>query len=885
MTTRNLDHLLRPQSLVLIADQVEPSAYAQLVEHNLNSGGFKGELMRISASPGSRLKLGPSVRLGKMAQVADLALICTRPELIPAIIRRLGEQGTRAVIIGTVLHERFSPKEAARLRQAILDAACPYLMRILGPGSAGVLVPAIGLNASLSTTPVLPGKIALISQSTSIASAIVDYATSKGIGFSTVLHLGESADIDLADLLDWLSEDPSTARILVQFNHISQARKFMSAARASARNKPVIAIRNRLPDDPAQRQLPFSPDEVYDAALRRAGWVQVDRLGDAFEAVQAMARLKPISGQRLTIMTNGYGLGALAADELHNSGARLANLEKATLEQLAKVLQTKQPLANPLELPPSINAAGWAEALELVLADANTTALMTVYSPSPFAASSEVAQVLGDAAKSARQNIFSCWVGGDSMREAQQIAEANGVLSHDSPEQGISVFMGQVHQYRNRKLLMQMPPSLPEGYATDLKSARSVIHEAVEAGSSLLPARLTRKLLHAFSIEAAEYSSAASAAAAVEAANQLGYPVDLSLSSAPDISASHLHSPADIHMAIRGLRQQARQQHPGLRISGYRLRPSVPRSGIAPLRLGVASDPLFGPLLYVGPAASDQRTSRVVVGLPPLNLMLAQDMLRRSGLAAELSDELRNALHEHAGAALVRLSQLLSDVPEVVAIELDPLHVETSGVLALQAKVTIAQRSWRYRKPRFAISPYPKEQEREFSWQGDKLLIRPIRPEDEHLLGELLSSLTPEDARLRFFTATRGQTRAQLARFCQIDYDREMSLVVFRSQADGSTQALGEARLIADADNQQAELSIVIRSALQGQGLGRLLMQHGIDYARAQGIARLHSETLAENRRMQHLAQICGFSLEKSDDPRTISLIMVLRDSDETSAG
>lgn len=883
MTIRNLEYMFRPGSVAAVVDTDYPGLYAEILTRNLLDGSFAGTLMQVSAKKRSRFKIGPRVRLDKMEVAPDLAIICARLDLVAEIISQLGALGTRAVIIAPSLREHCSAEESEVLRKGILEAARLHTVRILGPGSGGLLIPAIGLNASVSPIAIRPGKIALITQSTAIATAIVDHATSKGIGFSVVLHLGESADIDLADVLDWFAEDPGTERILVQFDSVTQGRKFMSAARASARNKPVVSIRSLQTGSAARSaRLPFCLDDVYEAALSRAGWVEVGTLGDAFEAAQAMARLRPMHGEGLTILANGYGLGSITADMFLGRGGKLAKLEASTLLKLAELLQSRLPLSNPVELPPAISAAQWTDVLAVILADPNTDALMTVYSPSPFASSNEVAIEIGRAGQEANRNIFSCWVGGDSMQQAQQTAETFGVLSHDSPEQAIAVFMGLINYYRNRELLMQMPPSLPEGFAIDLKQARAAVSEGLEAGTRQLSSRLARKLLQAFAIEAVESRTAASAVAAIEVANDIGYPVDLGLvlgNTVPfEAVRANLQSPADIHTAIRSLRMKARTLRPDTRVSGYRLRRSAPRSGVAPVSIGVAADALFGPIIFLGPSAAMQASKgRFVVGLPPLNLTLARDMVLRSGLAEELPDEVRTQLETNASAALVRLSQLLSDIDEVVAVELDPLHVETNGVLALDGKIQLGKRSRKSGPQRFAISPYPKELEQQFKWGSEKLLIRPIRPEDETMLGQLLESLTADDSRMRFFVAMRRHSHSQLARFTQIDYDREMSLVVIRQGKNKPPVALGEARLIADADGQFADLALVISSALKGMGLGSLLLQQLIDFARLRRIGVLRFETLPDNHSMQKLGLKFGFTVVKGEDPGILNMQLQLR--------
>jgi len=773
------------------------------------------------------------------------------------------------------------------VRKAILDAARPHLMRVLGPGSSGLLVPASGLNASVAAGTALPGKIALVAQSAAVASAVLDRACSKGIGFSSVLHLGRSIDVDLADVLDWLAEDPQTEAILVQFDSISAGRKFMSAARAAARNKPVVAIRGGLADSRRSADRPFSTDDVYEAALRRAGWVRIDTLADLFDAAEAMARVRPVFGERLSIVANGHGLGRIAADALLRAGGRLATLSKDTLQQLDGLLQTGTPLANPLALPADISPANWAAALAAVLADPETDVVLTVYSPSPFAPSAAVATAICEAAQNRERNVFTCWVGGTAMIEAQQIAAAHGVLSHDSPEKAIAIFLGIVNYVRNRELLVQMPPSLPEDFAPDLVAARSALAEAIDSGADTLPPRLARRLLQAYGIGIAEQPLAGSVAAAIRSADETGYPVDLVLvlANAEEYKpvAAGLRSPADIRIAVRGLRSRARAERPGSRVSGYRVRTSAARSGIAALRIGAADDAVFGPVIYLGPAAAaGGRGEGTVTALPPLNLTLARDLVTRSRFADEAPGDARLALEAAAATALVRLSHLLTDIDQVVGVDLDPLHVEISGVAALDARIRIAKRGRRFGFRRFAIRPYPMELERQVDWDGRKLLIRPIRPEDERTLGDLLNSLDPADARMRFFGTMRSLPRSQLARFTQIDYDREMALVAIERGSDGVERSLGEVRTVADPDNAVAEFAVVVRSELKGRGLGRLLLQSMIDYSRSRGTRELHGETLAANLRMQHLAQDLAFTLKTGADAGTIDLRLRLREREAT---
>ena len=884
MTVRNLEFLFHPKSVAVVATLDARARYAEVVQRNLAAGGFPGQVIPVTAKKRSLLGIASHVHIDKLVAAPDLAVVCAALGDVPQIISQLGARGTRAVIVGPSMRTRMNASQVLEVRKAILDAARPWMIRVLGPGSGGLVVPASGLNASVASGTAAAGKIAVVAQSAAVAAAVLDRACSKGIGLSAVLHLGASVDVDLADVLDWLAADADTEAILVQFDTISAGRKFMSAARAAARNKPVVAIRGGRVDPLPQADCPFTADEVCQAALRRAGWVSIDTLEDLFDAAEAMARVRPMHGERLSILSNGHGLGRMAADALLRSGGRLATLSADTLKQLGELLPPGSPLGNPLALPADITPANWANTLAAVLADRATDAVLTVYSPSPFATSTEVATAISEVAQQhTERNVFTCWVGGNAMLEAQQIAAAHGVLSLDSPEKAIAIFLGIVDYERNRELLAQMPPSVAEDFTPDSDAARSIIAEAIDSGVDTLSPHQARQLLRAYGIAAPGSHLDASIKAATWTADEIGYPVDLTLvlanAAGPNPVATGLRSAGEIHFAARQLRGEARLKSPQARVSGYRLRPSAARSGAPAWRLGVADDAVFGPVIFLGPASVEgSAAGSFVVALPPLNLTLAKDMLSRCRYFEKGSARSRSLLESRAATALVRLSQLLTDIDEVAAVELDPVHVEASGVLVLDARVRVEKRGRKLGFRRFAIRPYPKELEQRVEWQGRQLLIRPIRPEDETTLNDLLCSLEAEDSRMRFFGTMRNLPRSQLARFTQIDYDREMSLVAIERGSDGVEHSLGEVRAVADPDNIEAEFAIVVRSELKGKGLGRLLLESMIEYLRKRGTAELRGETMSGNLRMVHLAQDLKFEIKTGTDIGTVDLRLPLHE-------
>lgn len=894
MTVRNLEYLFHPKSVAVVFEPNEPSHYAEVILDNLAKGGYTGPVIPVAVRGrsifgfGIGIGMGSHVTLDKLKEAPDLAVVCAALDDAPEIIAQLGARGTRAVLVGSSMRESLGEREMREAHKAILDAARPHLIRVLGPGSHGLLVPGSALNASLPFVGAKPGKIALIAQSAALASAVVERAYSRSIGFSTVLHLGSSLDIDLPDILDWLASDPATETILVQFDAVVSGRKFMSAARAVARGKRVFAIRSGRVQARHPTVSQLTRNQIYEAAMRRAGWVSIDTLDDLFETIEASTRVRPLRGERLSIISNGKGFGRIATDALLGAGGRLATFSSATEQQLAEVLQTSSlPLGNPLALPANSTPADWANALTTVLADASTDAVLTICSPSPFAQGGAVATALCEVAQRDERNVFTCWVGGTAMLVAENIAAAQGVFSHNSPEKTVAAFLGAVHYQRNREQLMQMPPSIADDFTPNVGMARAVITEAIDAEHTALSARQARNLLHAYGINVQESQPVTSMDAAIHAAEGIGYPVDMALvlsnQNKSDLVASSLRSPEDIRIAARGLRSSARSQYPGHRVLGYRLCPSVARSGIAALRIGVADDPVFGPVIYLGTSsATGTLKDAFAASLLPLNQVLARELIERSRCIDDAPPEQREVLASALNVALVRVSHVLTDIDELANLEIDPLHLEASGVVALDVRIHVVKRQRKNGFRRFAIRPYPKELEQHVDWDGRKLLIRPIRPEDETIFSDFIGALDPADSRMRFFITMKRLPRSQLARFTQIDYDREMALVVIERDEDGCERSLGEVRAIADPDNATAEFAIVIGSDLKGKGLGRLLMQNIIDYCRSCGTGELRGETLGDNQRMQHLARELGFQLTPSADG-TVKLCLPLREPRQES--
>ena len=810
MSVRNLDALFRPASIALIAD----GPVGAVLARNLFAGGFDGPVMPVTPSArsvGSALAY-PSVAALPMAP--DLAVIAAPPDALPGLIAELGGRGTRAAaIVGTDRPAGTKGPDGAKLRQAMLDAARPHLLRILGPDGFGLMAPHHGVNASLGHVAPAAGDLAFVSQSGAVAAAVLDRATRRGIGFSHVVSLGGMADVDFGDMLDWLAADGRTRAVLLHVETVSHARKFLSAARAVARTRPVVVIRpgHGAPGAGDADGL-IGPDAVYDAAFRRAGMLRVFDLAELFDAVETLASGLKVGGERLAILTNGAGLGLLAAEALAESGGSLAAPAPATLARLGAAG------AGPIDLGDAAPADRFARALEALLADPGRDAVLVVNGPSaiadPVEAARAVAGVVAAAAKrdGRRPPVLASWLGAGAEAGAL-FAEAH-IPAYDTPGQAARAFMHLARHRRNQGLLMQTPPALPEDFQPDADAARAVIAAALAEGRAELTPAEARSVLDAYRIPLLPEGAA---------------------------------TPPEAH----------------------------------PLVLGIDEDPVFGPILLFGQGgAAAELLHDGVAALPPLNAVLARDLMMRARIWRLLQGYRGRPAADLDAVALtlVKLSQLAADLSEVAALRINPLLAGTAGVLAPGAEIRV-QPPLPPGTPRFAIRPYPQRLVQRLALRdGREVTLRPVRPEDEPAIQEMLQRSSPEDVRLRFFSAMRSFSHEFAARLTQIDYDREMALVA-EAEEDGQRVILGAVRIIADPDGEAAEYGIMVRSDLKGQGLGHRLMTEIIDYARSRGLNRIFGEVLRENTTMLRMAGELGFArADVPDEPGIIHVTISLDD-------
>ncbi len=901
MTIRNLQFLFKPKSVALIGASKRPGSVGALVARNLFRSGFDGPVMPVNPKHGAIEGVLTYPDVASLPLVPDLAVIGTPPETVPGIIADLAGRGTKAAVVITAGFGEGGEARGAELRQAMLDAGKHQLMRIVGPNCLGILVPGIGLNASFAPVDPLPGRLALVAQSGAMVAAAVDWATSRGIGFSHLVSLGDMADVDFGDMLDYLASDPETRAILLYVEMITNARKFMSAGRAAARMKPVIVVKAGRHAEGARAAASHTgalagTDAVYDTAFRRAGMLRVLRLEELFDAVQTLAAARPPRGDRLAILTNGGGAGVLATDALIDLGGRLADLAQETIGQLDQVLPATWPRANPVDIIGDAPAQRYAEALDVVMQDKGVDGVVILNCPTAVTSPKDAAQAVAEViAKRKQPPVLTSWLGDRAALEARQLFAERGIPTYDMPEEAVGAFMQMVAYRRNQETLMQTPPSLSEELEPDTPAAQALIARALAAGRRWLTEVEGKEILAAYGVPVTPTRLAGSPREAAALAAEIDGPVALKIVS-PDILhksdiggvALDLVGPAHVEEAAAAMLERLGRAAPKAQLTGLSVQPMIRRPGAYELIVGVTTDRQFGPMLLFGHGGTAVEViNDRALALPPVNLHLARELMSRTRIHRLLEGYRGQepADLDAIAATLVKISQLVIDIAEIEELDINPLLADDAGVIALDVRIRVAAASGAPTQ-RLAICPYPKELEERIHLEGGReLILRPVLPEDEPAFQRGMAQLTPEEVRLRFFTPIKVLTHLQTARFTQIDYDREMALVLAEPTIPGKAEVFGVARITADPDNERAEYAIIVRHDMTGKGLGFLLMRRIIEYARKRGIGEIFGDVLRENTRMLQMCKKLGFIQARvSEEPDLVRVVLDLRGEQDTAS-
>jgi len=869
MSVRNLEALFAPASVAVIGVPEQPQRVGSVVLRNLQQGGFAGPLWIVDRHAGMVGGLQAFPDVASLPQPPDLAVVCTPPGAVPSIIDALARKGTRAAVVITA-GLRHTPAE-----QAMLAAARPRLLRILGPNCLGVLVPGSGLNASFAPGHARPGSLAFVTQSGALATAMLDWADSRGIGFSHFVSLGDCADVDFGDVLDYLASDAGTRAILMYMESVTAARKFMSAARAAARNKPVIVVKAGRAPEGARAAASHSgalagSDAVFDAAVRRAGMLRVDTLEALFDAAETLAHVKAWRGDRLAILTNGGGAGVLAADALAAGRGRLAELGPATVRALDECLPANWPRANPVDIIGDAPVARYADGLRVLLAAPEVDGVLFMHAPTAIVPAADIAAACLPLAQQAAKPVLACWLGGQAVAGARAAFSAAGIATYQTPERAVAAWLQRAAYARNQEALLQLPAALLDDFRPDTGRAEAVLQEALHEGREWLDGEQSTRLLQAYGIPVVATAKARDAEGAAAAAARIGFPVALKIVSPEVVHKSDvggvalgLASADEVRAAAVKMRQRIAHAQPQARVLGFTVQAMAQLRRAHELIVGIAADPVFGPVLLFGEGgtAVELRKDRAVA-LPPLNERLARDLIGQTHVGALLAGwRGQPPVDQHSlVGTLLKVSQLACDLPALAELDINPLLAHEQGVLALDARVRV-RRPVPGEPSRLAVRPYPGRLEERVALGGSELLLRPIRPEDGPRFQAFYAGASPADMRLRFFLSRREVPHSELARYCQIDYEREMTFVAIDPAAGADQGMLGEVRAVSDPDNRQAEFAIQVAGPWQRRGLGRVLLDKLLRYLRERGTREVVGQCLTENAGMAALARKMGFAV------------------------
>jgi len=894
MSVRNLDKLFAPRSVALIGATPRPGSVGAVVARNLRRAGFAGELMLVNPHYDTIDGLTVHPNVASLPRAPDLGVIVTPAETVPCLIHELAARGTRAAVIITAGFGELGQR-GQTLQQATLDAAKPHLLRIVGPNCVGIMLPRLGLDATFSHLAPPAGDIAFLSQSGAMITAMLDWAVPHGIGFSHVVSLGDMADVDFGDMLDYLAADPHTRAILLYAEGITHGRKFMSAARAASRIKPVLVLKAGRSQAGARAATSHTgvlagADAVYDAVFRRAGMLRVRTMAELFDAAETLALTHEQVGERLAILTNGGGAGVLATDALVAARGQLAALSQTTVADLNRQLPATWSHGNPVDIIGDASGKRYGDALTTLIGDSEIDAILVLNCPTALAQPEDTARAVIDTVAGAEpaalrgRNVITAWLGEYSARTARQLFADARIATYETPDSAVTGFLHRVHHRRNQELLMETPPARLDMFEPDRVTVRRLIATALAAGKSWLDPEETSAILATYGLPIVANHFAADPDQAASLAAKVGFPIALKIRS-PDIThksdvggvALNLGNTDRVRREAEGMLRRVKAAHPEARLDGFLVQPMVRRPSAVELLVGLVEDAVFGPLVAFGQGGTAVEIMRdTSLELPPLNALLARRLMARTRVW-QLVQGYRGkppANIEAIVEMLIRLGQLAADQAEIRELDINPLLADAAGIIAVDARLRIAV-AQSPGSARLAIAPYPKELgSAERLRDGTVLRLRPLRPEDEPMLHDLAAHMSHEDLRLRFFTPVQGLTHVVAARLSQLDYDRELALL-----AEGDGMALGVVHFFADPDKLRAEYAIAVRSDWKGRGVGFLLMNRLIHIARQRGIGELVGEVLRENQPMLQMCRELGFAMvPQPADPAIMVVNKILRD-------
>lgn len=889
-----LDKIFKPQRIALVGVTPNPKSVGGKILSNLITCGYRGVVYPVNPTVEAVMGIPCFSGVKNLPKTPDLALITAPAPQVPRLVAECGEAGILGIIIISAGFRETGPQGRALEEQILAEKKKYPGMRILGPNCLGVISPGFQLNASFAAAMPLNGHIAFISQSGALCTSILDWSLEEKIGFSYFVSIGNAIDIDFGDLIDYFGEDENTKSILLYIESISNPKRFMSAARAYARTKPIIAYKaGRFPESAVAASSHTgalaSEDAIYDAAFQRAGLARVFEIGEMFDVAELIGRHKIPKGPRLAIVTNAGGPGVMASDALIEAGGHLAVLSPQTIETLNQALPSAWSHGNPVDVLGDAKSKTVAKAVNIVLQDPGVDAVLLIVTPQAMTNPPGIAKELIPIAAETQKPILAAFLGGPTMREAVRLLNEAGIPTYNTPEQAVRAFMILVNYARNLENLYETPREISVEFPVEREKIRQQVLPWLTQGPEILSEEISKKILDSYGIPTTIPRIARTKEEAARISREIGYPVVLKIHS-PDIThktdvggvALDLEDDHMVEAAFERMMVTVKERAPQAKIEGVTVQKMVKAKDAVEMIIGSKKDPTFGAVIMVGlgGTAAEVLADRSLC-FPPLNERLARRLLEQlkswpllKGYRGRPPVNLDKLIE-----TIIRFSYLVADYPEIKEIDINPLLVSPTEVIALDARI-IADRTVRPEKVKpyehLVLRPYPEEFIRKAKMRdGTEITLRPIRPEDEPLWMELLGSCSRETIYSRFRYFFFWQSHEVASRYCYIDYDREMAIVAELQEGE-KRRILGIGRLNADPTRTVAEYAVLVQDAWQNKGLGGLLTDYCTEIARAWGVKKIIAYTTTDNPRMIAVFKKRNFEIRQDPNSTLVEIQKIL---------
>ncbi len=884
MPIKKLNSIFKPKRIALIGVSNNPKSVGGITLRNLVSGGFNGVVYPVNPKREAVFGIPCYPDVKSLPKVPDLAVIMTSAKWVPQILKDCGELGIHGVIIMSAGFKEAGP-EGQKLEEQIKAEKAKFPdMRVIGPNCLGILVPGLNMNVSFADGMPKKGHVAFISQSGALCTSVLDWACESNIGFSNFVSIGNSMDVSFGDLIDYFGQDPNTKSIILYIESISDARAFMSAARAFSREKPIIVYKSgRFPESAAAAASHTgalaSEDSIYDAVFRRAGLARVFNFGNIFDFTDLVGRRRIPKGNRLAIVTNAGGPGVMATDSLISLGGKLVKLSDETMQKLNDYLPPFWSHGNPIDVLGDATPERFAKSTEIILEDKNVDAVLVLLTPQAMTDPNATATAIAKMATKTTKSIMAAWLGGASMHEGVHIFNEAGISSFSTPEQAIKAFMTLSNYSQNLKLLYETPKEVPVSFQYDRNELREKYLKNVFPKAKVLNEDDSKMLINDYGINTTHPTPATTEDEAVAISEKKGYPVVMKIYS-PDIThksdvggvALNIKNADMIRANFRNMIKTVAEKCPDAKIEGVTIQKMVDTKDAVELIVGTKKDPVFGTVMLIGMGGTtaelfnDKRLE-----FPPLNEQLAKQMVKSLKIYPLLKgwrgDSPKNI--DKLIEALIRMSYLAADYPEIEELDINPLIVTPNDVIALDARIVVDKKLLETPAKEYShliLRPYPESLIKEATLKdGTKITLRPIKPEDEPMWLEMLASCSKESIYHRFRYDFYFDSHEIASQFCFIDYDREIAIVA-EVNIEGEKKLIGVGRLIADPDIEMMEYAILITDTWQKKELGFTITKYCLEIAQSRGIKSLTAETTTDNKPMISVFRKLNFKIKFNED-------------------